>query len=96
MTDQTKPKKKHRGGWLKNPKLARKGETIGGGYWVFRRGDDTGRIRPPMWPFEYGALTDAINQANKLAEDNPGEEFIVVSQAYRTAPAGYAIGESAA
>lgn len=80
MTDQTKPKKKHRGGWLKNPKLERKHETIGGGYWVFRRGDDTGRIRPSMWPFEYDSQDAAAEQAAKLAKENPTELFIVVGE----------------
>lgn len=79
MTDQTKPKK-HRGGWLKDPKLARKHETIGGCYWVFRRGDDTGRIRPSMWPFEYDTQEAACEQAEKLAREHPTERFIVVGQ----------------
>ncbi|MCI5073425.1 hypothetical protein [Oricola sp.] len=79
MTVQTKPKK-HRGGWLKNPKMARNNETIGGGYWVFRRGDDTGRIRPSMWPFEYDSQGAAAEQAAKLAKEHPTEQFIVVGE----------------
>lgn len=75
-----KPKKFNRG-WLKDPKKARDGETIGGGFWVFRRGDDTGRIRPALWPFEYGTYDEAFSQASRLAEAHRGYEFIVVQQA---------------
>ncbi len=75
-----KPKKKHRGGWLKNPKIERDGETIGGGWWVFRRGDGTSRIRPSHWPFEYASEEAAAVEAKRLAAANPGETFIVVGQ----------------
>lgn len=72
-------KRKNSGGpWLKNPKLARTGETIGGGYFVFRRGDGTNRIRPSMWPFEYGSRDEAETQATALAVANPGYTFDVV------------------
>lgn len=68
------------GGWLKNPKKERVGETIGGGWFVFRRGGSTGRIRPSMWPFEYGSEDAAADQASQLARDHPGQTFIVVGQ----------------
>lgn len=80
MNDTSLPRKKHRGGWLKNPKKARKSETIGGGWWVFRRDDSTGRISPSIWPFEYGNEDDAADQAARLARENPGQVFIVVGQ----------------
>lgn len=67
-----------RTGWLKNPKIARPGEAIGGGYFVFRRGDDTGRIRPANWPFEYATQEAAQAQANILASRNPGYRFDIV------------------
>lgn len=73
-------KPKHNRGWLKNPKLPRANEVIEGGYWVFRRGDGTKRIRPAQWPFEYGTQEDAMKQAAILAEAQPGERFIVVRQ----------------
>jgi hypothetical protein len=76
---------KSKGGWLKNPKLPRTGETIGGGYFVFRRGDDTKRIRPSQWPFEYASEEEALAQAAILAVQNPGYRFqvlTVVSEAY--------------
>ncbi|WP_309083755.1 hypothetical protein [Chelativorans sp.] len=82
MNDIRLPRKpkKQRGGWLKNPKLPRDGEIIGGGFWVFRRGDSTGRIRPSVWPFEYGSEEAATVQADKLARANPGQIFVVVGQ----------------
>ena len=72
--------KAKRTGWLKDPKKAREGEVIGGGFWIFRRGDGTKRIRPAMWPFEYGSIADAQKQAEKLARNHPGETFIIVGQ----------------
>lgn len=71
--------KNTRGPWLKDPRKERPGEKIGGGYFVFRRGDGTGRIRPSQWPFEYASLDEAAEQAKKLADANPGYRFDVVS-----------------
>lgn len=65
--------------WLRNPKLPRTGETIGGGSFVFRRGDGTKRIRPSQWPFEYDSVEAAEEQAEKLAIANPGYRFDVVT-----------------
>ena len=69
-------------GWLNNPRSERRGETIGGGHFVFRRGDDTNRIRPSQWPFEYGSMREAIDQAEKLAAANPGYLFDVAVVAH--------------
>lgn len=77
MTER--PKKKQTGGWLKNPKQARPNETIGGGFFVFRRGDGTNRIRPSMWPFEYATKEAAEEQARILAKGQPGYVFDVVA-----------------
>jgi hypothetical protein len=60
-----------------NPKKARNGEVIGGGYIVLRRGDDTGRVRPPLWPYEHGTYDEAKAEANKLAAAQPGALFQV-------------------
>lgn len=77
--------------WLKNPRKARPGEVIEGGYFVFRRGKSTKRIKASWFPFEHGSKADAVAQAEKLAIENPGETFVVVAQiAVRAeaAPAG--------
>ena len=74
-------KNTHRG-WLKNPTLARDGETIGGGFFIFRRGDGTKRIRPSQWPFEYATYEAAVEQALILASGNPGYSFDVVGVVY--------------
>ena len=68
---------KRTGYWLKDPRKAREGETIGGGYFVFRRGDGTNRVRPSNWPFEYATPEAAYAQAEKLAQANPGFTFEV-------------------
>jgi hypothetical protein len=66
-------------GWLRDPKKPREGETIGGGYFIFRRGDGTKRIRPSQWPFEYASFDAAREQAKALAAGNPGYAFDVVA-----------------
>lgn len=79
-----KPKKRKKQGfkrgYLKNPQLPRPNETIGGGWFVFRRGGDTKRIRPALWPFEYATEQEAQAQATLLAIREKGEQFIVVGQ----------------
>ena len=61
---------------------------IEGGWFVFRRGDGTKRIRASNWPFEHGTFEAAAAEAKRLAEKEPGKSFDVVSVActYRFAP----------
>lgn len=54
------------------PKTPRDGEAVGGGHFVFRRGDSTGRIRPCMWPFEHGSADGAHTEATRLAGEYGG------------------------
>lgn len=79
---QGKPKKKRKfqRHTLRDPRKVREGEEIGGGWWVFRRGDGTGRVRVPMWPYEHSSRDDAAAQATRLAMKNPGETFVVVGE----------------
>jgi len=53
-------------------------ETIGGGFFVFRRGKKTGRVgvRGSL-PFEHGSLEQAAAEATRLAKLFPGETFEV-------------------
>lgn len=53
-------------------------ETIGGGFFVFRRGKKTGRVgvRGGL-PFEHGSLEQAAAEATRLAKLFPGETFEV-------------------
>jgi len=60
------------------PRKARDGEEIGGGHFVFRRGDGTGRIRPCMWPFEHPSMDSALVEAARLAVTYGGK-FDVMS-----------------
>lgn len=63
-----KPKHKRR-----FPRHQRNGELIGGGHFVFRRGDDTKRIRPCEWPFEHPDFESAMSEASRLAATYGGE-----------------------
>lgn len=59
------------------PKKPREGEQIGGGHFVFRRGDGTGRIRPCMWPFEHPNYDSAMTEAARLHGEYGGTYDIV-------------------
>jgi endonuclease YncB( thermonuclease family) len=61
---------------------ADKGEVVGGGYFVFRRGKHTGRVgvKAAPIPFEHGSLESAQTEANRLMALNPGETFKVFVQ----------------
>lgn len=74
MTKNTSPH-----GYLRDPKKPRQDETIGGGAFVFKRGQETGRIRPSQWPFEHATVEAAKAQAELLAQKYPGVRFDVVA-----------------
>ena len=66
---------------LEDPTLARAGEMIGAGFFVFRRGTTTGRIRPAkLWPFEHPTRAAAETETQRLADRFPGQTFITVEQ----------------
>ncbi|WP_234907377.1 hypothetical protein [Rhizobium rhizogenes] len=68
-----KAKKRGKPGYMRRfPKKPRDGEVIGGGHFVFRRGDSTGRIRPNEWPFEHGSHESAHAEASRLAGEYGG------------------------
>lgn len=80
--DETPAKRKvavkQRGPFLRDPTKPRPGEVIGGGWFVFRRGGDTKRIRASNWPFEHGSFEAAAAEAKRLADKEPGKAFDVV------------------
>lgn len=63
----------------------RRGERVGGGFFVFRRGRTTGRIKidPTKPPYEHASLGDATAEAVRLAKCHPGIEFVVFQQVAR-------------
>ena len=56
----------------------RPNETIGGGWFVFRRGDSTKRVKPAAWPFEHPSINAARAEALRLAADMPGQQFDIL------------------
>ena len=59
------------------PRKPRHNEQVGGGHFVFRRGNGTGRIRPCMWPFEHPNYDSAMNEAVRLRGEYGGTYDIV-------------------
>lgn len=59
-----------------------RGEVVGAGYFVFRRGRTSRRIKPDFkgFPFEHATLQAAEAEAARLARLNPGNEFVVLQQ----------------
>lgn len=53
----------------------RKNEKIGGGYFVFRRGNRGGRIFISQMPFEHPSYSSALDECIKLSKKNPGNEY---------------------
>ena len=72
------------------PKKPRNGEEVGGGHFVFRRGDSTGRIRPCTWPFEHPSYDSALVEAARLHSEHGGtyDVLSVCGQVSTTPDAG--------
>ncbi len=69
------------------PFKSRKGETVGGGFFVFRRGETSKRILfkakrdgEVIRPFEHGSLKAAIEEAQRLEADAFNGQFVVLQQ----------------
>ena len=57
------------------------GETIGGGFIIFRRGKRTGRVSVgSTLPFEHGTFEEAFEEATRLSALFPEETFCVFQQ----------------
>jgi hypothetical protein len=56
-----------------------RGEVVGGGYIVLRRGRAFGRISidKGKLPFEHATLESAVQECERLAQQHPGCEFNV-------------------
>jgi len=59
-----------------------KGEVVGGGLLIFRRGKKTGRIgiKRNAIAFEHGNLMSAQAEVDRLKELHPGEKFVIFMQ----------------
>ena len=56
----------------------RKNEVISGGFFVFRRGKQTGRVSvATTLPYEHGSFEQALAEATRLAKLCPGETYEV-------------------
>lgn len=59
-----------------------RGEVVGGGFVVFRRHRDSGRVAAPHdgLPFEHPSIEAATMEAARLADKFPGRRFCVFRQ----------------
>ena len=64
----------------KDRRIERDGEKIGGGFFIFRRGRDSGRIRMPQWPFEHPSIEAARTEQARLSVEYPDETFVIVQE----------------
>lgn len=71
----------------------RRDEVIGGGFFVFRRGVDTGRIRPGGSPYEHGTLESAQAEAERLATEYGGQYQIFGAVPECAVDDDYTVGE---
>lgn len=50
----------------------RRNEKVGGGHFVFRRGERNGRVTPSGYPFEHPNIDSARTEAERLQKQNGG------------------------
>lgn len=58
------------------------GDVVGGGFFVFRRGRTTGRVKidPQKMPFEYASIEDALYAAREQSRAHRGVTFSIFQQ----------------
>lgn len=84
----------------KNPRRRRSpaprmNEVIGGGFFVFRRGKQTGRVSvATTLPYEHGSFEQALAEATRLAKLCPGETFEVFQTSGAIATSNEALVEA--
>lgn len=59
------------------PRMKREGEKVGAGFFVFRRGRTSKRIKMSFIPFEHPTLESAHAEAERLCALHPGQTFEV-------------------
>lgn len=62
------------------PCHVRKGEDVGGGYFVHRRGSIAGRIKPAPMPFEHPSLESALAERDRIQALYPHLVFCVFGE----------------
>lgn len=72
--------------FLSDARKEREGEKIGGGFFVFRRGRKSGRIRAPEWPFEHPTFEAAFAEMERLKEQYPTSKFAVMTPLVEDSP----------
>ncbi|MDB6178965.1 hypothetical protein PAF17_15850 [Paracoccus sp. Z330] len=58
-----------------DPSLVRPNEKIGGGFFVFSRHPDSGRIRPSRFPFEHPDYASAKAALDRIKENQADREY---------------------
>lgn len=60
--------------------FTRKGEVVGKGFFIFRRGAKANRIKPGPMPFEHPTMESAVTERNRLAAGNPEGKYHIFQQ----------------
>ena len=58
----------------------RKGEEIGGGFFVFRRGTKAHRIKPSERPYEHPSMESAVAERDRLRELYPELKYSIFQE----------------
>lgn len=62
------------------PFYVRKGEKVGGGFFVFRRGTHGNRVKPSNLPFEHPSYESALAELERLKVIHPYQKFVILSE----------------
>lgn len=62
------------------PFYVRKGEEVGGGFFIFRRGKHGNRVKPSPMPFEHPSLESAQQELKRLKSKFPDGSFVILGE----------------
>ncbi|AXP07799.1 hypothetical protein SmphiM6_108 [Sinorhizobium phage phiM6] len=62
------------------PLYVRKGEQVGGGFFVMRRGSYAGRLKPSKLPYEHPDIDSARAEISRLRELHPEHNYTVLCE----------------